>query len=117
MGCGNSGDEELGAIGSYRIANTISWVFYIYNMYAVEGGLKAMLTGTSVGHAKQERAFVLEFEVLVLELGAVDTFAASAISCSEITTLDHELLDDSVEGAALVVERLASLPYALLASA
>lgn len=73
-------------------------------------------------------------ESLVLKLGAVDGFAASAVSSSEITTLEklmldkkfyqrscdqnkramqvrsylnHKLLDYSMEGGALVMQRLA----------
>jgi hypothetical protein len=60
---------------------------------------------------------VLEVKVLVLELLAVDALTASAIASGEITTLDHEGLDDTVEGAALEVQRLAGLTDALLASA
>lgn len=46
---------------------------------------------------------MLEFEVLVLELGSIDALAACAIASGEIAALDHELLDDAVELRALVV--------------
>ena len=46
---------------------------------------------------------VLELEVLVLELGSVDRLAASTIVVGEITTLNHEILDDTVETASLKI--------------
>jgi hypothetical protein len=59
---------------------------------------------------------VLELKVLVLELYSVDALTTSSIASSEVTTLDHEGLDDTVETRALVVERLAILSLTLLAS-
>lgn len=60
---------------------------------------------------------MLELKVLVLELLAVDGLAAGAIASGKVTTLDHELLDNTVEAGALVVEGLARLPKTLLAGA
>ena len=59
--------------------------------------VKWELTWTGIGHGQQERLLVLEGEVLVVELGAVDRLPTSTIVRREITTLDHELLDDAVE--------------------
>jgi hypothetical protein len=56
-------------------------------------------------------------KVLVLELLPVDALSACAISLREISALDHEALDDTVEARALVVQRLASLSHALLTRA
>ena len=56
-------------------------------------------------------------EVLILELLAVDALTTCAVAFCEVTTLDHEALDDTVEARALVVERLSSLADALLAGA
>ena len=75
------------------------------------------LTRTSVGHAQQERLLVLELKVLVLELLSVDALTTGSIASSEVTTLDHERLDNTVETRALVVERHAILSFALLAGA
>ena len=58
----------------------------------------------SVGHAQQTLLGVLQLEVLIGELLAVDGFPACAISSSEVASLDHEALDDSVEGGALVAK-------------
>jgi hypothetical protein len=59
---------------------------------------------------------VLDLEVLILKLCAINALTTSAITPGEITTLDHELGNDAVELAALVVERFARLASALLAS-
>ena len=47
---------------------------------------------------------MLELEVLIGKLLAVDGLATSSVSVGEVTTLDHELLDDTVEGGALISE-------------
>lgn len=56
-------------------------------------------------------------EVLVFELLAVDALSTCAIALREVTTLDHEALDNAVKARAFVVERLASLADTLLAGA
>eukprot|EP01043_Picozoa_sp_COSAG02_P049475 COSAG02_NODE_4971_length_4771_cov_1.547303_2_plen_235_part_00 len=82
-----------------------------------EEELGAVGSRASVGHGKDTRAGVLELEVLIGELGAVNGLAAGARAVGEIAALDHEVGDNAVEGGALVVERLAGLSLALLASA
>lgn len=73
-GCLDSGDEELRAVG----------------------------VGSGVGHAHDSRPGVLEGEVLVLKLVAVDGLSSGAVVVREITTLAHEVGDDAVECGALV---------------
>lgn len=73
-------------------------------------------TGTSISHGQEERPVVLELKVLVLELRTVDGFAAGAIALGEVTTLDHELLDHSVKGGSLVVQRPSGLANAFVSS-
>ena len=51
---------------------------------------------------------MLELEVLISELLAVDTLAACAVAVREVTTLTHELLDYTVEGRALVAKAFLS---------
>ncbi len=63
--------------------------------------LAAIGAGASVGHGQAER-LVSQFEVLILKARAVDGLAASTVSSGEVATLDHEVGDDAVEGAALV---------------
>ena len=49
---------------------------------------------------------MLQGEVLVGELLAVDGLATSAVVVGEVTTLQHELGDHTVEGGASVAEAL-----------
>jgi hypothetical protein len=50
---------------------------------------------------------------LALRMVVIRTYVATG----EVTTLEHEVLDDTVEGGALEVEGLAGLADTLLASA
>lgn len=47
---------------------------------------------------------MLDLEVLIGELLAVDRLATSAVATGEVTTLEHELRDDTVEGRTPVTE-------------
>ena len=49
---------------------------------------------------------MLQLEVLIGELVAVDGLATSTVTLGEVTTLDHKVLDDTVEGGALVTKAL-----------
>jgi len=73
--------------------------------------------GTSVGHGEDTRSSVLEGEVLVGELVAVDGLTTSSVAGREVTTLAHEGGNDTVEGGALEVQGLSGLSGTLLASA
>jgi hypothetical protein len=87
---------------------------------SLDGGqeeLRAVGVGTSVGHREEARTGVLELEVLIGELVAIDRLATSAITAGEVATLAHELRNDTVELGALVVQWLAALAHALLAGA
>jgi hypothetical protein len=77
----NGGDEELGAVG----------------------------VGTSVGHGEETGLVVLVDEVLIGELLTVDGATTSTVVAGEVTTLEHELGDDTVEGRALVTLTLGKL--------
>lgn len=71
------------------------------------GARRASLrVGASVGHGQQTGLVVLQLEVLVGELLAVDGLATGAVAAGEVTTLKHEVRDDAVEGGALVAEAL-----------
>ena len=72
--------------------------------------LAAIRVGTRIGHGEQARPGVLEIEILVIKLVAVDRDAACAIPFDEISALTHEALDDPMEGATLVANGLTSLP-------
>lgn len=60
---------------------------------------------------------MLELKVLVGELFAIDALSTCTVACGEVTTLNHELLDNAVEVGALEVEGFASLANSLLACA
>jgi len=49
---------------------------------------------------------VLDLEVLVGKLLTVNRLATSAVAAGEVTTLEHELRDDTVESRARVTETL-----------
>ena len=75
-GCNNGGDEELGAVG----------------------------VGARVGHGEETFLGVLLDEVLISKLGAVDRYTTGSILVGKVTTLEHKLRNDSMEGASLVGE-------------
>lgn len=56
------------------------------------------------GRRTDTKTGVLELEVLIGELGAIDTLASRAVASGEVTTLDHKVGDDAVEGRTLVAE-------------
>ena len=72
----DGGDEELGAVGILA----------------------------SIGHRQHARSVVLQLEIFVRELGAVYGLAPGPVALGEVTALDHEALNNSVERAALVAE-------------
>ena len=51
---------------------------------------------------------MLQTEVLVLKLVAVDGLSSGSISSGEVSPLTHEVGDDAVEAGALVAEALLS---------
>ena len=51
---------------------------------------------------------MLQLKVLVREHLAVDRLAASTITAGKVTSLDHKVLDNAVEGRTLVSEALLS---------
>jgi len=79
--------------------------------------LRAVRSRTSISHRQHERLGVLQLEVLISELLAIDALATSAVSAGEVASLAHKILDNAVEARALVVKGLAGLAHALFASA
>jgi len=61
---------------------------------------------SGVSHGQDSRSSVLQLEVLVLELVAIDGLAPGAIPGSEVTTLAHEVRDHPVEAGSLESESL-----------
>ena len=68
--------------------------------------LRAVCVGAGVGHREDAGLGVLQLEVLVLELCAVDGLAAGAVVVRKVAALAHEVRDHPVEAAALVAEAL-----------
>lgn len=62
--------------------------------------------GASVGHGEDTGASVLQGEVLISELLAVDGLATGTVAAGEVTSLEHELGDDAVEGGTGITEAL-----------
>jgi hypothetical protein len=71
-----------------------------FGLGGTEEELRAVGTRTGVSHAENAWAGVLQSEVFVSELGAVDGLATGAIVVSEIAALAHETGDDAVEAGA-----------------
>lgn len=58
-----------------------------------------------------------ELEVLIRKLVTVNALSASSVAIGEVTTLDHKLLDHSVEFRALVMQWLSCIADTLLTGA
>lgn len=49
---------------------------------------------------------MLQIEVLIFEFSSIDRFAASAVVIGEVTTLAHEVRNDTMECGSLVAKTL-----------
>merc|ERR1711998_138877 len=88
MRCSNSSDEELRAIGIFP----------------------------RVCHGEQARLVVPPFKVLVCEFHTVYRFATRAVASREVSSLQHEVVDDSMECRSLISQVFARAPPAFLSS-
>ena len=59
---------------------------------------------TTVGHTEASETRVWQFEVLISEARTVDRNTTSSVEVGEVTTLAHELWDDTVEWTVLISE-------------
>jgi hypothetical protein len=57
-----------------------------------------------IGHAKKAFFCVLQLEILVCEFVPVDGLSPCTVATGKITTLNHELLDDTMEAGAFVAK-------------
>lgn len=116
----NNGDflgafSRLGSIG-FNLLNDIHALDNLSkdNMLAIQprslGSAKEKLgsvgVGSGIGHAQDSRSGVLQLEVLVFELVAVDGLASSSVVVGEVSALAHEVGDHAVEGGSLVAHSL-----------
>lgn len=65
--------------------------------------LRAIASRTRVSHGHNTTPSVSVDEVFISKLGSVNTLATSSIVVGEISTLSHELGDDSMEDGILEV--------------
>ena len=66
---------------------------------SAEEELASISVGASIGHGENSRSSVLQGEVLILELVAVDGLATSSVVVGEVTTLNNKIF---LTGIALV---------------
>lgn len=93
------GDKELRTVGVLSGVGHACRKIFVSNLFLVTYVMISQLT-------QKVLLGVLQLEVLIRELVAVDALAASAVALGEVTALDHELLDNTVEVGALVAVAL-----------
>jgi len=71
-----------------------------------EEELASIGIGAGICHWKDTWTSVFQLEILIFELRSINGLSASAIMIGEISSLTHEIRNDSVEGASLVAESL-----------
>lgn len=59
--------------------------------------LRSVRVPSGIGHAEKSLLGMLQLKVLICKLVPVYRLSASAVALREISPLDHEVLDDSVE--------------------
>lgn len=64
--------------------------------------------GSGVGHRHDARSGVLQDEVLILKLISIYGFSAGSVMVLEVSTLAHEVWNNTVEGGTLVAETFLS---------
>ena len=87
---------------------------------SLDGGdeeLRSVGVLSGVGHGQKAGLSVLELEVLISELLAVDGLTTSSVTLGEVSSLEHEVGDHTVEDGSLEVEGLSGLSGSLLTSA
>ena len=82
-----------------------------------EEKLRSIGVWSSVSHGKETWLGVLDVEVFILELSSIDGLSSSSVSDGEVSSLGHEIGDDSVEGGSLVMEGFSGFSDSLLSSA
>merc|ERR1719291_482555 len=79
--------------------------------------LRTVGVWASVSHGQNTWLSVLVLEVFIWELFAVDRFTTSTVATGEVTTLKHELWNDTMEARSLEMQCLARLAHALFTGA
>lgn len=86
-------------------------------LYSGNKELRTIRVLSSISHRKKSGSSVLQLEVLIGELLTIDGLTSSSISIREISALDHEAGNDTVENRTLVVKGLSMSTHTLLSSA
>ena len=97
-----------------------------HHMFSVEPRSSSMQTEelaricgrAAVSHRQYARPRVLEREILVGKLVAIDRLSTCSISSSDVSTLSHKLSDNTMERRSFIMKRFSSLlAYALFSCA
>lgn len=77
------------------------------SFYKSDEKLAAVCVRSGIGHGHPARTVMSNLKVLILKAGSINATTTSTISIGKITTLDHEVINDTVEDATLVAQLLA----------
>lgn len=75
-------------------------------LHGAQEELAAIGARPCIGHGQNAWPSMLELEVLIGELVAVDGAAARAVTAREVATLDHKVADHAMEFAVLVTKSI-----------
>lgn len=64
---------------------------------ACDEELAAVGVASAVGHGEKTRSIVLQFEVFIVKTWSIYACGSGAIASDKVSSLNHEILDDSVE--------------------
>ena len=68
--------------------------------------LRAISVFASISHGKKAGLLVFFYEIFIFKFSTINGFSSSAIMGSEVSTLKHELRDDSMKSWAFVSKSL-----------
>ncbi len=78
---------------------------------------RTIRSGACIGHTELPRLCMFDGKIFICKLFAVDAFPTSTVMIGKVSTLDHKVLNNSMEGAPLVMERFAQLAVTLFTRA
>ncbi len=70
--------------------------------YGRDEKLWAICICSSIGHREVSFFLMLQVEILIIECESINRFSTCPITVWEVSSLDHEAFDDSVEGTTLL---------------
>jgi len=99
----HSGDEELASVG---VRSSIRHRQDTCHINEIRPRIKSEHAISQ--NNKHTRSKMLQWEAFIFKLGSIDRFASSAVVVGEVTSLAHEVGDNTVEDAVLVSKSLLS---------